>query len=182
MTVMMRPHVVIQTALTFVNASLLVADVSTCIINDSSFLVIWNIVRFSRLAGKKCLSIGQCCACLVLAAYDECLEGTHDCDPSFGVCTDTAGGFECTCREGFRGDGKNCVDIDECTEQIDDCSDNAECADVDGSFRCTCNPGFQGDGNICTGLFNFLQVILNNPVFTSCNWRTEARHAVKLMN
>ena len=31
-------------------------------------------------------------------------------------CTNTIGGYNCTCNEGYEGDGFNCTDIDECLE------------------------------------------------------------------
>ena len=31
-------------------------------------------------------------------------------------CTNTEGGYNCTCNDGFQGDGFNCTDIDECLE------------------------------------------------------------------
>ncbi|KAF6016957.1 Ndg [Bugula neritina] len=42
------------------------------------------------------------------------------------------------------------VDINECTEQTDNCATNAECINTDGSFHCKCKDGYTGDGVICT--------------------------------
>ena len=39
---------------------------------------------------------------------NECELGTHICNSSAN-CTDTDGSFNCTCREGFEGDGFNCT-------------------------------------------------------------------------
>ena len=39
---------------------------------------------------------------------DECEMGTHTCS-SNASCTDTDGSFNCTCREGYEGDGFNCT-------------------------------------------------------------------------
>ena len=47
-------------------------------------------------------------------------------------------------------------DIDECSLDLDDCSDNAVCTNTEGSFECMCLPGFTGDGVNCTGLSAFL--------------------------
>ena len=42
-------------------------------------------------------------------------------------------------------------DIDECTTDMDNCSEKATCADTDGSFLCTCNDGYTGYGVVCHG-------------------------------
>ena len=39
---------------------------------------------------------------------DECKNGLHDCDINAN-CTNTIGSFECTCNDGFFGDGKTCI-------------------------------------------------------------------------
>ena len=39
---------------------------------------------------------------------NECELGMHICNSSAN-CTDTDGSFNCTCREGFEGDGFNCT-------------------------------------------------------------------------
>ena len=39
---------------------------------------------------------------------DECEEVTHDCG-SDATCTNTAGGFNCTCNSGYEGDGIDCA-------------------------------------------------------------------------
>ena len=40
-----------------------------------------------------------------IVAIDEC--GMHDCGAN-GQCTNNAGSFTCTCKEGFEGNGKTC--------------------------------------------------------------------------
>ena len=39
---------------------------------------------------------------------DECATETHGCAPTGGVCTNTAGAYECSCGPGFSGDGRDC--------------------------------------------------------------------------
>ena len=39
---------------------------------------------------------------------DECARETHGCAPTGGVCTNTAGAYECSCGPGFSGDGRDC--------------------------------------------------------------------------
>ena len=46
------------------------------------------------------------------------------------------------------------TDVDECTEDYDDCDTNAECTNTPGSFECTCNIGYTGDGVTCEGAYN----------------------------
>ena len=43
-------------------------------------------------------------------------------------------------------------DIDECSEGLHDCHDDATCVDTFGDYECICKPGFHGDGtNKCLG-------------------------------
>ena len=39
---------------------------------------------------------------------DECKNGLHNCDIN-ADCTNTNGSFECTCKDGFLGDGNTCI-------------------------------------------------------------------------
>ena len=39
---------------------------------------------------------------------DECENGLHNCDIN-ADCTNTIGSFECTCKDGFIGNGKTCI-------------------------------------------------------------------------
>ena len=50
--------------------------------------------------------------CLFIHFIDvnECELETYPCSPNAN-CTDTDGSFNCTCREGFEGDGFNCTGI-----------------------------------------------------------------------
>ncbi len=38
---------------------------------------------------------------------DECVVNTHDCAAEAN-CTNTAGSFICTCKDGYEGNGKTC--------------------------------------------------------------------------
>ncbi|XP_038069380.1 fibrillin-1-like isoform X2 [Patiria miniata] len=56
------------------------------------------------------------------------------------------------CPPGYRGDGVNCVDIDECAEGLFSCNENATCVNVPGTYDCVCKDGFFGDGQTCIPL------------------------------
>ena len=53
----------------------------------------------------------------------------------------TPGGFRCFCDTGFTGDGFNCADINECSDEPNLC-DNGACTNIEGSFSCDCQKGF----------------------------------------
>lgn len=68
---------------------------------------------------------------------DECETNSHHCNPT-QVCINTAGGYTCSCTEGYWLIGGQCQDIDECRygycQQL--------CANIPGSYSCSCNSGF----------------------------------------
>ena len=45
---------------------------------------------------------------VLFSDIDECARETHGCAPTGGVCTNTAGAYECSCGPGFAGDGRDC--------------------------------------------------------------------------
>jgi len=50
-------------------------------------------------------------------------------------------------------------DINECTEDIDECHAAAECFNTIGSYCCVCEHGYHGNGFRCAG------IMPNNPSF-----------------
>ena len=46
----------------------------------------------------------------ILSDINECVKGTDNCDGN-ADCSNTEGSFECTCNEGYVGDGANCDGI-----------------------------------------------------------------------
>ena len=40
--------------------------------------------------------------------FDECSAGTDKCHEN-AICVNVVGGYGCTCKTGFTGDGLNCV-------------------------------------------------------------------------
>uniref|UniRef100_A0A1I8G9I7 EGF-like domain-containing protein n=1 Tax=Macrostomum lignano TaxID=282301 RepID=A0A1I8G9I7_9PLAT len=67
----------------------------------------------------------------------------------YATCTDTPGSYNCTCFDGFQGNGTdNCTDVNECLSSSI-CVANADCINLIGSFDCICKPGFYGNGTVC---------------------------------
>ncbi|KAJ8282634.1 hypothetical protein COCON_G00051530 [Conger conger] len=69
-------------------------------------------------------------------------------------CQDLPVGYKCKCWPGFqlKGDGKTCIDIDECSSSLP-CSQH--CVNTYGSFRCLCADGYEapaGNPNACKSL------------------------------
>lgn len=82
------------------------------------------------------------------------------------ICSNKPGSFDCKCVDGYEGDGRTCLDIDECelieSSQPDElvdyrlrygCPLDAICTNWPGSFRCECESGFQNTSNKCEGHF-----------------------------
>lgn len=65
-------------------------------------------------------------------------------------CTLEGGRAVCQCVRGFTADGQLCVDIDECTEGLAECSSShSHCVNTAGGYFCQCKTGFTGDGQHC---------------------------------
>ena len=91
------------------------------------------------------------------------LWGQHECDLN-ALCSNMPGDYNCTCADGYFGDGFECLDNDECgidaitnttsgiTDDqwgLNDCDRNAECSNLPGDYNCTCISGFHGNGFTC---------------------------------
>lgn len=73
---------------------------------------------------------------------NECAsDALNDCSEN-ATCTDTDPGYTCKCKRGYAGNGKYCVNIDECALGLDDCPESADCKDVQGGFSCSCKAGY----------------------------------------
>ncbi|XP_076143429.1 signal peptide, CUB and EGF-like domain-containing protein 2 isoform X3 [Alosa pseudoharengus] len=80
---------------------------------------------------------------------DQCADGSDGCHID-AICQNTQASYKCTCKAGFKGDGKHCEDIDECDiEHNGGCVH--ECHNIPGNYRCTCHDGFNlaHDGHNC---------------------------------
>ncbi|XP_078351565.1 uncharacterized protein LOC144636272 isoform X1 [Oculina patagonica] len=99
---------------------------------------------------------------------DECTKKTDNCSEN-AMCNNNKGGFSCSCKPGFSGDGINCADIDECAKKTENCSENAMCNNNKGGFSCSCKPGFSGDGINCADIDECAKKTENCSENAMCN-------------
>ena len=83
--------------------------------------------------------------------------GSHDCDVE-AECTNVSGSFECKCLTGFEGDGRNCLDVDECQTGDIECPPYSRCRNFYGTFDCHCTNGYVKEEGLCV-LENYLRKI-----------------------
>uniref|UniRef100_A0A2K5ZA69 Nidogen 1 n=1 Tax=Mandrillus leucophaeus TaxID=9568 RepID=A0A2K5ZA69_MANLE len=87
------------------------------------------------------------------ALQNPCYIGTHGCDTNAACRPGARTQFTCECSIGFRGDGRTCYDIDECSEQPSVCGSHAVCNNHPGTFRCECVEGYQfSDEGTCVAV------------------------------
>lgn len=69
------------------------------------------------------------------------------------TCSNTVGSFTCKCQSGFRGNGVECIDINECWKPSDNnCKEREVCLNLIGGYECSCKTGFRREGDECQGL------------------------------
>uniref|UniRef100_A0AAZ3PBH9 Signal peptide, CUB domain, EGF-like 2 n=1 Tax=Oncorhynchus tshawytscha TaxID=74940 RepID=A0AAZ3PBH9_ONCTS len=80
---------------------------------------------------------------------DACAEGSDGCHID-AICQNTQASYKCSCKIGFKGDGKHCEDIDDCDIEYNGGCVH-ECNNIPGNYRCTCHDGFNlaHDGHNC---------------------------------
>ncbi|XP_055720138.1 nidogen-2 [Salvelinus fontinalis] len=85
------------------------------------------------------------------AQVNPCYSGTHDCDTTAQCLPGEGQQYQCQCATGYRGDGRNCYDVDECVEGLSLCGAHAQCVNLPGSHRCQCQSGYKFgfDGRTC---------------------------------
>ncbi|KAK1159790.1 hypothetical protein AOXY_G21211 [Acipenser oxyrinchus oxyrinchus] len=95
------------------------------------------------------LNTRQSTASAGIRDVDHCAEGTDACHLD-AICQNTPKSYKCTCKAGYRGDGKRCEDVDECDNEYDGGCVH-ECNNIPGNYRCTCYDGFMlaHDGHNC---------------------------------
>lgn len=89
--------------------------------------------------GKTCLDLDECKDPKIKVACAE-----------HALCKNTEGSYDCTCEDGFDGDGLNaCKDIDECMKGSAVCHSNSYCSNTAGAYVCTCKDGYTLEGAKC---------------------------------
>uniref|UniRef100_A0A8U7NHR9 Nidogen 2 n=1 Tax=Corvus moneduloides TaxID=1196302 RepID=A0A8U7NHR9_CORMO len=83
-----------------------------------------------------------------------CHDGTHTCEAPARCRPGVGTEYTCECTTGYRGDGRGCRDVDECSEGLSQCGPFSVCLNVPGSYRCECRGGYRpaGDGQACVPL------------------------------
>ncbi|XP_016355982.1 mucin-like protein [Sinocyclocheilus anshuiensis] len=64
-------------------------------------------------------------------------------------CTSTGYNYTCKCKRGYRGDGKQCEDINECLDPSACPNAKFECVNMPGSVRCSCRYQKTKDTDSC---------------------------------
>lgn len=80
---------------------------------------------------------------------DECKLVPNPCSKrSMQMCINTMGSYRCEprimCGPGYQPEpktGRFCVDVDECAENIHECSKGQTCENRQGGYACICPPG-----------------------------------------
>ena len=119
-------------------------------------------------AGRTCLD------------FDECSSPSeNECDLN-ASCTNNDGSYTCECNDGYETavnatEGTNCIDIDECARETDNCSDFASCENRVPGFQCFCNAGYRvtdDNGVTCTNEDECQNIFADNECHTelaTCN-------------
>uniref|UniRef100_A0AAR2LB16 Signal peptide, CUB and EGF-like domain-containing protein 2 n=1 Tax=Pygocentrus nattereri TaxID=42514 RepID=A0AAR2LB16_PYGNA len=106
------------------------------------------ILFFGNIAA---LQVNNSSSCIIafFPDSDECSEATDDCHID-ALCQNTPKSFKCICKAGYKGDGKQCEDIDECDNDYNGGCVH-DCINIPGNYRCTCYDGFMlaDDGHNC---------------------------------
>jgi len=95
---------------------------------------------------------------------NECVTLGNPCDDqgdTAATCTDTLGGYTCSCSGGFTASGGTCQDVNECAIGNGGCAQ--VCNNAVGSYSCACISGYtlNVDGHSCDDINEC--VVNNNP-------------------
>ncbi|KAL0602473.1 Nidogen-2, partial [Plecturocebus cupreus] len=72
-----------------------------------------------------------------------CYDGSHTCDTTARCHPGTGVDYTCECASGYQGDGRSCVDENECATGFHRCGPNSVCINLPGSYRCECRSGYE---------------------------------------
>lgn len=76
-------------------------------------------------------------------AVNPCYDGSHTCDTTARCHPGMGADYTCECTPGFQGDGRSCVDVNECATGFHRCGPNSVCVNLVGSYRCECRSGYE---------------------------------------
>jgi len=80
---------------------------------------------------------------------NECETIPNVCPKAHSECKNHEGRHDCPCVDGYKEKNGVCVDRDECKDNSNKCSVNANCHNTEGSYTCSCHGEYQGDGFTC---------------------------------
>ncbi|XP_004371146.1 nidogen-2 [Trichechus manatus latirostris] len=77
------------------------------------------------------------------APVNPCYDGSHTCDTTAQCHPGTGLAYTCECAPGYQGDGRSCVDVNECATGFHRCGPNSVCINLKGSYKCECRSGYE---------------------------------------
>ncbi|XP_066928778.1 cartilage oligomeric matrix protein-like [Clytia hemisphaerica] len=102
--------------------------------------------------GITCKDIDECKSNNVCSNLTKCInkEPGHKCSPC-------PAGYKEVLRHEKGYTKQECVDVDECSLNRDECPDGAECINGVGSYECRCKEGYESDGETCVDINECLE-------------------------
>ena len=82
------------------------------------FLALVDLVVLAMLVYLECSFLEIALLCSLVPDIDEC-SSANECNMD-ATCTNTIGSYNCTCKKGYQGDGRNCPGKVHCKEGIMD--------------------------------------------------------------
>lgn len=105
---------------------------------------------------------------MIIGTKETNTSATSDCSECHpdATCEVHSGGKQCSCKDGFNGDGFNCIDDDECANSwTNSCPEM--CVNTIGSYSCGCPKGYKGtSGKNCVDIDE-----CSDPNLNSCHFQ-----------